>query len=369
MVINTNDLNDENGLSDEQVEWLKQSCANTDKTWKVLAMHKSLYSNASHYDDSDVVGLRAQLSKLFPELGIDVVFSGHDHVLISTDAINDGSVSTEFDDNNVIENANGTVYTVAGKAGVKYYKVKDKDSVDEAFGFDKYYTTLTTKGSINYEYSYSKVTVDGDSFSVEVYNAKDGGTSELVRQYTLKKSKLNAPTGVTAKSLSNSAIKVSWVKSEGAGAYDVYRSTSENGTYTKVGTSTSLSYTDKSVKAGTTYFYKVVAGTSANASANMKSSYSSVASAVAGPTQVTGLKATKKNATSVQLSWSKVSVAESYNVYYSTSKNGTYKLATTSDTINAVITNLNKGTYFVKVSAVQDGIEGQLSTAKEVTID
>ena len=57
-------------------------------------------------------------------------------------------------------------------------------------------------------------------------------------------------------------IKVSWTKSKGykVDFFEVYRSTSKSGTYKKIYTSKSAeasSYTDKSVKSGTRYYYKV----------------------------------------------------------------------------------------------------------------
>jgi fibronectin type 3 domain-containing protein len=64
-------------------------------------------------------------------------------------------------------------------------------------------------------------------------------------------------TTVTAKK-SGKTVALSWKKVTGATGYIVYRSTSKNGTYTKVGTTTSLKYTDKKgLKKGKTYYYKV----------------------------------------------------------------------------------------------------------------
>ena len=51
------------------------------------------------------------------------------------------------------------------------------------------------------------------------------------------------------------AVKVSWAKVQGASGYEVYRSTGK--TWTKVGTTKSIFFTDKKVKKGTTYRYKV----------------------------------------------------------------------------------------------------------------
>lgn len=50
-----------------------------------------------------------------------------------------------------------------------------------------------------------------------------------------------------------------WNAVDGAAKYEVYRATSKNGTYTKMYTTTSTSYTNSSAVAGTTYYYKVKA--------------------------------------------------------------------------------------------------------------
>lgn len=73
--------------------------------------------------------------------------------------------------------------------------------------------------------------------------------------------------------LSSGDPKVSWKKIEGARKYEVWRATAKNGTYKKVKTTTSLSYTDTRATAGKTYYYKVVAVHS-NTAAN--SAYSAV---------------------------------------------------------------------------------------------
>ena len=47
-------------------------------------LHKAPYSQGSHYKDKDVCNIRDQLGSLLPELGVDVVFQGHDHVYLRT---------------------------------------------------------------------------------------------------------------------------------------------------------------------------------------------------------------------------------------------------------------------------------------------
>ena len=57
--------------------------------------------------------------------------------------------------------------------------------------------------------------------------------------------------------VSDSSVKITWYKVSGATKYQVYRATSKGGTYSRVAETNSLSYTNKSLKDGTTYYYKV----------------------------------------------------------------------------------------------------------------
>ena len=80
-----------------------------------------------------------------------------------------------------------------------------------------------------------------------------------------------APTGLAAAAgaVGSKTIKVSWSASPGATGYAVSRATTSGGTYTKVGTPTTTSFSNTGLTSGATYFYKVSAtnagGTSAPA--------------------------------------------------------------------------------------------------------
>ena len=75
---------------------------------------------------------------------------------------------------------------------------------------------------------------------------------------------------------SNGHPKLSWKAVDGATKYEVYRATSSSGSYTKLGTTSNLSYTNTGAKAGTTYYYKVIAVCGASSYGN--SAYSTVVS-------------------------------------------------------------------------------------------
>ena len=75
---------------------------------------------------------------------------------------------------------------------------------------------------------------------------------------------------------SNGSPRLTWNAVAGANKYEVYRATSKNGSYTKMFTTSNLSYTNTSAKAGTTYYYKVKAVSKVKSTAN--SAFSTVVS-------------------------------------------------------------------------------------------
>ena len=74
---------------------------------------------------------------------------------------------------------------------------------------------------------------------------------------------LGGDCGIDFDRISNSGSSgkpiVKWTAVSGATKYDVYRATSESGTYTLIKTATTNSYTDTSATVGKTYYYKVKA--------------------------------------------------------------------------------------------------------------
>jgi len=65
------------------------------------------------------------------------------------------------------------------------------------------------------------------------------------------------PAGVKAARASSTGIKVTWGSVAGTTKYEVYRATSSDGTYAKLGEASSTSYTNTGLTTGKTYYYKV----------------------------------------------------------------------------------------------------------------
>ena len=78
--------------------------------------------------------------------------------------------------------------------------------------------------------------------------------------------KIKAGTGPKAASISSLTSKkskravIKWKKIKGVTTYQVYRSTSKKGKYTRIASTNKASYTDKKVKGGKKYFYKIRTG-------------------------------------------------------------------------------------------------------------
>ena len=186
---------------------------------------------------------------------------------------------------------------------------------------------------------------------------------------------LSKPT-VKVSSNSYNSNKLSWNKVTGASGYEVLRATSKTGTYKSVKTITSgstVSYTDKSLATGTTYYYKVRAYRTVDKK-KVYSSYSSVVSAKPVlKTPSVKLTSGSKKAT---IKWEKISGASGYEVYRATSKSGKYskiKTITKNSTVSYVNSSLTKNkTYYYKVRAYRTvngkKIYSSYSVAKSVRV-
>ena len=142
-----------------------------------------------------------------------------------------------------------------------------------------------------------------------------------------------------------------WNTVANASQYKVYRSTSKNGTYTLLGTTTATNYTDNKAGSGYTYYYKVRAISKVKSTAN--SVFSVPVAGICHCAKPT-VKATYMGASGKPyLRWNTVANASQYKVYRSTSKNGTYTLLGTTTATNYTDNKAGSGyTYYYKVRAI-----------------
>ena len=196
MVLNTNDLNADGTLGAKQLDWLKTSAASSDKTWKIVALHKAVYSNGSHYDDDDVNALRTQLSALMPQLDIDVVLQGHDHVYLRTGVMKDNEVVTvtrrtlthDGIEYSAYASPEGTVYAIDGCAGVKYYQTKDAALTDELF--PRAEAIVDAAAPV-----FAALQIEGDNLFFDAYTVEDGSARKIDSFAISKSMQADVPGG------------------------------------------------------------------------------------------------------------------------------------------------------------------------------
>ena len=165
------------------------------------------------------------------------------------------------------------------------------------------------------------------------------------------------------KEISNtsSGVKITWGKVSGADKYYVYRKTS-SGSYTKIGTTTKTSFTDKNAKSGRKYYYAVKAINEVGSS-----SYSNSLSKLylSDPS----LKTLSSNKTGIKLTWSKTNGSEGYKVYRKTGSGSYSCIATVKGNSKVTYTDkkAKKGkTYIYKIRAYKSKTYSAYSNAEKI---
>ena len=227
---------------------------------------------------------------------------------------------------------------VPGATSYKVYRATSQNGTYSLLGTvtATSYTNTGAKAGTAYWYKVKAVNSAGESAYSNVVSGK-------VKSVTPK---LSAPVVKIGHSASSGKPMLTWNAVSGATSYKVYRATSQNGTYSLLGTVTTTSYTNTGAKAGVTYYYKVKAVNSAGESA-----FSNIVSGRATVTTLTmGHSATSGKP---QLTWKAVSGAASYKVYRATSKNGAYSVINTTKALTYTNTGAALGTtYYYKVEAL-----------------
>ena len=167
--------------------------------------------------------------------------------------------------------------------------------------------------------------VAGKKYTYKVKAVKGKKTSKASK--SVKITRMNY---VVIKNINNGNKKVTlnWTKRTGANQYKVYRKTT--GSYKKVATVKSTSYTDKSVVSGTKYTYKIRCYNTSTKSSSLYSTEKSI-TYLDGVANVTARENT--DATCMNVKWDAVKGASSYDVYrYKIGDDDYVKLASTSST-------------------------------------
>lgn len=173
----------------------------------------------------------------------------------------------------------------------------------------------------------------------------------------------SAPTNLIATQISNSAIDLSWTAGVGALSYKIYRNTVDSSWDALIPITTGeteITYSDSGLNSYTTYYYKVK---STNTFSD--SGFSTVASDTTFIDIPIGLISTAISSSQINLSWTIVVGADSYNIYRDSSLISTGQIS-----ISYSDSGLSASTsYSYTVSAVNtDGETSQSIAASTTTL-
>jgi fibronectin type 3 domain-containing protein len=154
---------------------------------------------------------------------------------------------------------------------------------------------------------------------------------------------------------STDTVYLSWkMDQKGSVFYKVYRAETEIGTYELISEPAGLNYNDITAICGKPYFYKVQ-GVSQNGNIGEMSNFDSGYIALSAPT----LSATKGSSTSsIAISWSNISLASTYSLSRSPTKDGVYTTIYTGsansfiDTSTEVTGNNASTDYYYQIFAI-----------------
>ena len=156
----------------------------------------------------------------------------------------------------------------------------------------------------------------------------------------------------TAATQNNGAISIVWSAVAGATHYNLYRSKTNDGSFTQIGGEiTATDYVDSNLDANTSYYYRLEV-----CNDNGCSGRSPVGSAITAPA-IPMPTATAQNDTEISIVWSEVAGATHYNLYRATVSGGTYmQIGGDIATTGYLDSNLPEATpYYYQLEACNSG--------------
>ena len=141
---------DHTKIMNEQAKWLDKDLEATDKKWKIVMVHIGMYpAKAERYDSRDA------LTEVIDKHGVDLVLSGHDHMVARTYPMKNKAVVQTSNPASVAKGT-GMISTILGVAGTKRY--------DEITEKPNYLAVL--KATASKQPTYSLLTVNDEKISV-----------------------------------------------------------------------------------------------------------------------------------------------------------------------------------------------------------
>ena len=171
--------------------------------------------------------------------------------------------------------------------------------------------------------------------------------------------KPSSPENLKVENAGLSSLKLSWDRVATATGYEIYQSTSATGNFVMIADVPVSGearewYNAINLKAGTTYYFRVVAYVIVTPPTKVYSGYSGIADGMPAPLAPSFLTVNVTDYQSVYLNWAAVQGAEGYDILVATSPEGAYDIAATApaDATGYGLSGLSIGTtYYFMVRA------------------
>lgn len=230
----------------------------------------------------------------------------------------------------------------------------------------KKYEKIATLSETSYTVN-NLTTETNHKFAVKAYNETNNKTTLSESYATITaKTKLSTTKKINVKQTS-STLTLSWSKVTSATGYRVY--IYKNKKWTQLGETSKTSYIITDAQNGKTYNYAV----KAYAEINGKKMYADKYTKIKTTKLETPTLTISVNKNKCTFNWKEVVGITGYQIWYTTTPDGTYKKFTNTNKTSYTKSKLTSGTYYFKVRAYKTVSEGNyaysaFSSVKTVTI-
>ena len=204
---------------------------------------------------------------------------------------------------------------VSGAASYRVYRSESRGTGYSLLGTTTSTSYVNTGAAVGKTYYYRVKAVN--SAGTSAYSNIVSGTARTP-----------APAAPVLKGGTSSASgkpQLTWAAVNGAAKYDVYRSNSADGTFSKVGSTDKTTYVNTGAVKGVTYFYKIRAVGASGASGFSNTVAIRVAGVVKAPAAVV-LSGIKADAAGITVTWKTTANADTYNVLRRDASNTAWKV-------------------------------------------
>ena len=204
---------------------------------------------------------------------------------------------------------------VSGAASYRVYRSESRGTGYSLLGTTTSTSYVNTGAAVGKTYYYRVKAVN--SAGTSAYSNIVSGTARTP-----------APAAPVLKGGTSSASgkpQLTWAAVDGAAKYDVYRSNSADGTFSKVGSTDKTTYVNTGAVQGVTYFYKIRAVGASGASGFSNTVAIHVAGVIKAPAAVV-LSGIKADAAGITVTWKTTANADTYNVLRRDASNTAWKV-------------------------------------------